>query len=331
MFDLFVGRQFALFGRIYRAIWAPADKSAVYAVEVNDEIDGLTWPAGIKRYDPVMPSFVELLKSFNDLELKAGQAMAKWASRPQLLFSDSIPAVKVNPASIGEIDDIVIANLSRPATTEQTLTDGCGLMTEAIARKIAIRLECQSGRPCVVQIRLRGAKGLLALMTPEQELRYPGKSVLLRKSMIKSLTDSPDPSLYIIDVVRVGENVLKVPAALSAEATIALSHRGVPDWTLVAMAKLSLDQLRDQFSPGDPDKEDINVTRQRLVAGLYGQGGVGVDRKKRRCLQEAKSAKVAGLAFADKDPWDMPEAGGSEDAGEEADLVNGQPSSLAEW
>jgi hypothetical protein len=34
MSELFVGRQFALFGRIYRAIWAPADKSALFAVEV---------------------------------------------------------------------------------------------------------------------------------------------------------------------------------------------------------------------------------------------------------------------------------------------------------
>jgi hypothetical protein len=224
-----------------------------------------------------------------------------------------------------------VLGLSGPATTEQTLTDGCGLMSEAIARKIGVRLECQSGRPCVVQIRLSGAKGLLVLMTPEQEKLYPGKSVLLRKSMVKSMTESRDPSLFIIDVVRLGETVLKTPAGLSAEAIIALNHRGIPHRTLVEMAKLSLDQLRDQFLPHQVGSEDDSGIRRRLTAGLYGQGGIGVDRKKRLCLQEAKSARVAGLIYDDKDPWDLSDDDCADAiTKQDIDSFSGQPSSLAE-
>jgi hypothetical protein len=42
-----------------------------------------------------------------------------------------------------------------------------------------------TSRPCVVQVRIRGAKGLLAIMGPEQEQEYAGMDVVLRDSMVK--------------------------------------------------------------------------------------------------------------------------------------------------
>jgi len=214
MFDLFEGRRFCLAGRVYRAWSAATDKSSCIAIEVNDSIPGLTIPPTIKRNDPELPNFIDQLASSNDLTLKSGQAMAKWASRPQLLLSDSYPAMRLEPYEVEVIDDIVVAGLIGAASTEQTLTDGCGLMTEAVARQIGLRLPSSHGRPCVVQMRFMGAKGLLVLMTSEQEMLYLGKQVILRKSMVKSLTSSNDTSRNILEVVRCGHSVLKTRAGL---------------------------------------------------------------------------------------------------------------------
>lgn len=325
MFDLFAGRRFVLAGRAYRPWWTATDKDAVVAIEVNESIPGITDLPDVEPVGPIMPSYIELLKASNDLELKPGQAMAKWASRPQLLLSDTYPAVRFSPSDIEIIDDIVVAGLSGPATTEQTFTDGCGLMTEAVARQIGLRLPSSHGRPCVVQMRLMGAKGLLVLMTPEQEAMYPGKSVLLRKSMVKSLTTSLDPSRFILEVVRCGHNVLKTSVTLPAEATIALSARHVPDRILVEKAKLALDDLRDQFNPKPSDTETDSEVRQRLSAMLFRTGGVGVERRKRECAKKALSLRVAGLIHDEKDKPDMEEV-----TQDDAPSMSGQPVQTAE-
>ncbi len=58
--------------------------------------------------------------------------MAKWAARPQILFSDSVPAARVDVSSVVIVADIVTlaAQEEGHAETEQILTDGCGLMCE---------------------------------------------------------------------------------------------------------------------------------------------------------------------------------------------------------
>ena len=58
--------------------------------------------------------------------------MAKWAARPQILFSDSVPATTVGASAIGTVDDIVTlaARSTGRVSTEQILTDGCGLMCQ---------------------------------------------------------------------------------------------------------------------------------------------------------------------------------------------------------
>jgi hypothetical protein len=325
MFDLFEGRRFCLAGRVYRAWSAATDKSSCVAIEVNDSIPGLTIPATIKRTDPEMPSFIDQLTSSNDLTLKPGQAMAKWASRPQLLLSDSYPAMQLEPSEVEVIDDIVVEGLSGPASTEQTLTDGCGLMTEAVARQIGLRLPSSHGRPCVVQMRLMGAKGLLVLMTAEQETLYSGKKVILRKSMVKSLTSTNDTSRNILEVVRCGHSVLKTRAGLPSEAIIALNSRGVPSQVLIDTAEVALEEIRKQFDPSPSGSETPSDVRLRLSAGFYQTGGVGVDRRKRACAEKALSLRVAGLIH---DEQDKPEL----DAADQDDTPDpsGQPVQVAE-
>ena len=54
----------------------------------------------------------------------------RWAARPQILSSDSVPATTVAPTAITVIEDIVTSAVhdTGRASTEQILTDGCGLM-----------------------------------------------------------------------------------------------------------------------------------------------------------------------------------------------------------
>ena len=325
MFGLLEGRRFVLLGRVYRAWWAATDKSSCIAIEVDDSIPGLTVPDTIKRNDPKMPSFIDQLASSNDLTLKSGQAMAKWASRPQLLLSDSYPAMCLLPNEVDVIDDIVVEGLSGPASTEQTLTDGCGLMTETVARQIGLRLPSSHGRPCIVQMRLMGAKGLLVLMTAEQESRYSGKQVILRKSMVKSLTNTKDTSRNILEIVRCGHSVMKTKAPLPSEAVIALHSRGVSGKVLIKKAEIALDEIRKQFDPSPSGSETPSDVRLRLSAGFYQTGGVGAERKKRAYAEKALSLRVAGLIHdeQDKPELEMVEQDDSPD-------LSGQPLQVAE-
>lgn len=55
LMKLFIGRKLLLFGRIYRALWAPPDRDSVFVVETNET-------SKLSR-DPPMPSFLEILDS----------------------------------------------------------------------------------------------------------------------------------------------------------------------------------------------------------------------------------------------------------------------------
>jgi hypothetical protein len=56
--------------------------------------------------------------------------MAKWAARPQLLFSDTVPVCHVDPSAATVIADVIASSARDPnnITAEEILTDGCGLM-----------------------------------------------------------------------------------------------------------------------------------------------------------------------------------------------------------
>lgn len=64
--------------------------------------------------------------------------LLRWAARPQILFTDTIPVARVDAARILIVDDIVSSHASNqddPAT-EELLTDGCGLMCELNADRL---------------------------------------------------------------------------------------------------------------------------------------------------------------------------------------------------
>ncbi|OCF57860.1 hypothetical protein L486_03881 [Kwoniella mangroviensis CBS 10435] len=338
--DMLVGRRLIILGRPYRAFWATADGENVMLIEMPEEGSGIVTKG--REDESKMPSFQELLYRYNDLNRKPNQAMAKWAARPQILFSDSVPATKVQLSEIQEGPDIVAqsAQLQEDPTTEEILTDGCGLMSESLALRIYQHpsLTLLNGRPSVVQMRVGGSKGLLALMSPRQATQYPIKEILLRDSMIKALSASNyenDPSLLTVDVLKC--EALKIGASISSEAIIAMVHNGVPAQVFVKMAEHELDALRDAFLPSQLEGESEDDMFIRIYTSCYGIGGVGMDKKKRMARKEGKSMRAAGLA---KGHW-TDEAGNDDDedgnpmtvnAAERFDVdpISGQPNSLCE-
>ncbi|WVW80195.1 hypothetical protein I302_102172 [Kwoniella bestiolae CBS 10118] len=337
--EMLTGRCLIVLGRPYRAFWAAPDGENVMLIETPEEGNGVVTKG--REDEPKMPSFQELLYRYNDLNKKPNQAMAKWAARPQILFSDSVPVTSVELSAIHEIPDIITreAQLSGRPETEQILTDGCGLMSESLALRIYHHpsLTLTNGRPSVVQMRIGGSKGLLALMSPNQGSQHPSKEILLRDSMIKTLSASNyenDPSLLTVDVLKCES--LKIGANLSSEAIIAMAHNGVPTEVFVKMAENELNSLRDAFWPTPLEGETEDDMFRRIFASCYGIGGVGMDNKKRQARKDGKSLRAAGLAKGhfdddmevDEDDEDPLTISASERF--DVDPISGQPNSLGE-
>ncbi|RXK35887.1 hypothetical protein M231_06851 [Tremella mesenterica] len=301
LLSLFIGRVFVIFGRAYQALWAPADRDSVFAIETNHSVPSVTYSGRFTR-EPGMPTFAEILQRYNDVNLKPSQAVAKWAARPQILFSDSVPATTVSPEIIMVIDDIITAEADAVghASTEQILTDGCGLMSEALASRMYAHADIRpsSGRSCVVQMRIGGAKGLLALMSYQQSIEFPNVDIVLRPSMIKAIPDprfAHDVSLLTLDVIRCES--LKISTTLSAEPIALLVHNGVPAWLFCDRLIQGLDDLKDAFTTqplAGENREDVSV---RIAANCYGRGGVGTERKKRLVVASGRSTRAAGITW----------------------------------
>jgi len=208
------------------------------------------------------------------------------------------------------------------------------------AQSLARRLRPDGSGPplCAVQIRLGGAKGMLAVMSDDQERLHAGRDVILRDSMIKALPDwrfADDPSLLTVDVVRF--DGLRIGTSLSSEPIVVLHDRGVPADTLLRMGAESLDTLRGAFLPEPTQGERAEHVLVRLVNSCFRQGGVGVGRKRRQYAAEGSSGRVAGLAHEHhrKVREDIVQHEDSDvliSASEqyEIDPVNKQPGSLAE-
>lgn len=204
---------------------------------------------------------------------------------------------------------------------------------DSLARRL--RRDPNDIRPCVVQIRLGGSKGLLTLMGPSQHERYPGKDVVLRDSMVKALSAqqySSDPSLLTVDVVRYG--YLRVGTTLSSETIVGMHHNGVPAKTFIYMTTEGLDELKDAFVPTAQEGESREDVLCRLVTSCYRFGGIDTERKKRACAEEGVSLRAMGLSDRRDVEEDTKDDGPGELIHESEqygiDPVSGQPGSIAE-
>lgn len=101
---------------------------------------------------------------------------AKCAARIGQAFSDTVNAVRVpDDAYVIETKDDVVRN-------GRTFSDGCGTISEALLQRVWRYLppDRRSKRPTVLQIRYRGAKGVLSL-----DNALLGEQLHIRKSMTK--------------------------------------------------------------------------------------------------------------------------------------------------
>ncbi|KAF1956713.1 RdRP-domain-containing protein [Byssothecium circinans] len=101
---------------------------------------------------------------------------AKCAARIGQAFSDTIFAVPIpNDAHVVETEPDIERN-------EHCFSDGCGTISQELLEEIwkALPPERRKLRPTILQVRYRGAKGVLSL-----DSRLPGKQLIVRKSMTK--------------------------------------------------------------------------------------------------------------------------------------------------
>ncbi|BEI84969.1 hypothetical protein CcaverHIS002_0503700 [Cutaneotrichosporon cavernicola] len=320
LFVLLRGRALVLFGRVFRVMWIGPDSEKAMAIQTNE-----VPPNATPLAEPSMPSFLHIVLGFNALDGKRPQAMAKWAARTQLVQSDSIPAAIVDPDKIVVVPDLTCDCAGASPAAAQTLTDGCGLMSSALALRIKQHPSFShlSSLPSAVQMRLGGSKGLLVVMSPEQENHYPGIDVVLRDSMVKSQPSAHfkrDPSNFTVDVLRV--DGLHIGSSLSSEPAIVMAHNGVPLEVLVDKAQRSIADIGEAFAatPNHSEGEDENSAEARLLTSLYRAGGVGVEQQKREVLQSGQSCKVVGLASRQVD--DDAEMDGDEEGDDGSDELS---------
>ncbi|KAG9191768.1 hypothetical protein G6011_10502 [Alternaria panax] len=105
---------------------------------------------------------------------------AKCAARIGQAFSDTILSVRVSSTAVAtETKDDIIRN-------GRTFSDGCGTISLELMRKVwkALPPDRRQHKPTVLQIRYRGAKGVLSL---DQSL--PGEQLHVRKSMTKYIAN----------------------------------------------------------------------------------------------------------------------------------------------
>lgn len=136
----------------YHAVWfmAPFEENGI-EVRAKDVIEGLG-------------------------DFKNIHCSAKCAARIGQAFSDTVHSVRVpDDADVVETKDDVIRN-------GRTFSDGCGTISRALLQRVWLSLPLyrRSKRPTVLQIRYRGAKGVVSL-----DNSLLGEQLHIRKSMTK--------------------------------------------------------------------------------------------------------------------------------------------------
>jgi hypothetical protein len=154
---------------------------------------------------------------------------AKCAARIGQAFSDTIHAVPI-------LDDVFVQeNYPDVERNGRCFSDGCGLISKDLLEVIWRRLPRQRRlrRPTILQIRYRGAKGIVALDTT-----LPGKQLLVRKSMTKYTAKATWKDLEICDA-----NYRPLRAFLNQQYIKILEDLGVPAKNFKDLQQEALNEL----------------------------------------------------------------------------------------
>lgn len=127
-------------------------------------------------------------------DLSKLKSVGKKAKRIGLLFSSAEVSLTLSPDRCEDIDDV--------ATKDYIFTDGCGLVSIPLMRRIAqtrnIVFRDRRYLPSVLQIRYRGYKGVLTL---DPTLR--GRIQAQFRASMRKFKDSPDLSFAAVDYSKV--------------------------------------------------------------------------------------------------------------------------------
>ncbi|KAF8944123.1 hypothetical protein BGZ47_004607 [Haplosporangium gracile] len=141
------------------------------------------------------------------------KSIAKYGARMGQCFSSTRDIARLRATDVEMIDDI--------EHNDHNFSDGCGRISEDLARMIGIELEKET-TPSAFQIRLGGAKGVLV-----KDATLKDNRVQIRPSMKKF-----DVAHYVLEVIKTSSFI---PSFLNRQIIILLTSLGVPEeviWNL---------------------------------------------------------------------------------------------------
>ncbi|KAG0375659.1 hypothetical protein BGX24_008794 [Mortierella sp. AD032] len=154
------------------------------------------------------------------------KSIAKYGARMGQCFSSTRDIARLRSTDVEMIDDI--------EHNDHNFSDGCGRISEDLARMIRIELEKET-TPSAFQIRLGGAKGVLV-----KDSSLKGNCVQIRPSMKKF-----DVAHYVLEVIKTSSFI---PSFLNRQIIILLTSLGVPEkviWDLKASMVRDLNMIQN--------------------------------------------------------------------------------------
>jgi hypothetical protein len=146
------------------------------------------------------------------------KSIAKYGARMGQCFSSTRDIARLRSTDVEMIDDI--------EHYDHNFSDGCGRISEDLARMIGIELEKET-TPSAFQIRLGGAKGVLV-----KDATLKDNRVQIRPSMKKF-----DVEHYVLEVIKTSSFI---PSFLNRQIIILLTSLGVPEKVFIVRHSLNL-------------------------------------------------------------------------------------------
>ncbi|KAJ5693424.1 hypothetical protein N7462_002847 [Penicillium macrosclerotiorum] len=153
---------------------------------------------------------------------------ARCAARIGQAFSETPFSVDVEKMKIDYIPDIVSPDHQR------VFSDGIGAVSQEVIQAIWESLPPSKGSPTCAQVRLGGAKGMLAL----NSRLAPGSVINLRPSMVKF----PSDDLRVLEICDVGSK--PIPLVLNRQIIKIMEDMKVPERWFFHLQEIQLTDLR---------------------------------------------------------------------------------------
>jgi RNA-dependent RNA polymerase len=169
--------------------------------------------------------------------------VAKYASRMGIPFSTTREVRGMELKRLPNAEDIKVG--------KYTFTDGAGLcsaeIAAATARVLGIKGSGHEAHPSAIQVRIGGAKGILAVSK-----RLSGFTYQLRDSMIKYKSDRTEFCVVRVSCLQATKTLTKRfrksaifnKATLNRQYIALLSALGIPDETFIGMFNTEVKQIR---------------------------------------------------------------------------------------